>query len=266
MSCSQFEKSIALCAGSDLPREDELRLELHLADCSRCRRFAAELRESQDAFLRWRSEQPADHLLEKVRRGVLSQIAHDNKRIHSQLRMQIPFFNQRVRFALGTAAACLLFAILWTVWSKMTSEREAEIGKHEPAAAAGVPDDAVIAMKSPVHDPVEQTHEAAPVRRPALRAAVSSPAAEPAQPTAQAQVAESEVAPPSPPLRIELQTADPNVRIIWFVPQPPKEKASTGPVGGEEPGAETQAIPAARHGSIVSGRSHGPKEVTDEKL
>ncbi len=107
MSCQAFESMIALDAGGDLPAPDAERLERHLSSCGGCRRFAAEMRDSQQAVALL-ADAPVDgEVLAAIRAGVLREVERSEHR-----RRSTPFRLPPRVLALAAALAVALGALL----------------------------------------------------------------------------------------------------------------------------------------------------------
>jgi len=76
MSCDKFEPLIALYVENDLTVAETQAVESHLAGCDSCRKFAAEMRESQGALKTLRTEFVDDAVLLQVRTEVLGVASH----------------------------------------------------------------------------------------------------------------------------------------------------------------------------------------------
>lgn len=212
MSCGDYEGLIALRVGGDLPREDEGRLDGHLAGCSACRQFAQELQECQNALMRWRSEVPDSDLMENVRRNVLARIEEGQEAI-GRWRLQLPIFRLPLRFAAGIAIATLLVGSLWLTRHRRPPGREVQLPSRQSAASPslGVP-----GPRRETQTRVIAQAQTAPKRK--VRLTASAPGDSRAGQPEPVDIMEK-LDTSLQPLRIELQTADPNIRIIWFVPK-----------------------------------------------
>jgi hypothetical protein len=74
MSCSNFERLIALDVEGDLSSTERGRVEAHLRECSDCWDLAEELRESQSVFKSLREDVPDAAALLALRERVLSEV------------------------------------------------------------------------------------------------------------------------------------------------------------------------------------------------
>jgi hypothetical protein len=214
MSCGDYEGLIALRVGGDLPREDEGRLDGHLAGCSACRQFAQEFQECQNALILWRSGAPDADLMENVRRNVLARIKEGRGRSIGSWRLQLPIFRFFLRFAAGVAITSLLVGSFWLARHRRPPGREVQ-PPSRPSAASLSPGAADPRRETQTH----AIAQAGTVPKRKARLTASAPRdsragqREPVEKMGELDTSALK------PLRIELQTADPNIRIIWFVPQ-----------------------------------------------
>lgn len=237
MNCRRVEKLIPLYVEGDLASGVADRLTSHLEWCGRCNWLADEYKESQD-WLR-AGEQPEfdSAFLDNFKAGVLSRIGKSSTR-SSLLGSLMQQWGRRQVLALSAALLLLIFgAVVLYVYQLRIAGNPATLQAvgETPNPETGGPDNRI----------------ASPVATPATAAGVSKPknvkreirfkspdrnriaARQRFQRTLLSppdQIIESATAlaePPSvgvdddPPgmLRIEIQTGDPNIRIIWFAPK-----------------------------------------------
>jgi anti-sigma factor RsiW len=216
MNCDRFEKYIALSAGGDLPLGDQEPLNSHLAACIHCRRFAEEMNENRNEWRLLCFEVPDEALMAHVRRNVLDAVAELPEGRQPTVRQ----WSRRLAFAGAAAAVALGILALWLA----DSQAPGEAGKTDRALpVAGNLPEPPAESKSAATPPAENS-ATAPERR-------SRPAGNPAA-GAPTRAAIEHLKPAVEPLRLELQTADPNVRIIWFIPPSETGKIPTRPIGG----------------------------------
>ncbi|HEX6625967.1 MAG TPA: hypothetical protein VF064_19780 [Pyrinomonadaceae bacterium] len=234
MDCKRAEELMPRDAGGDL--EDgraRAGLSAHLGDCAPCRRLAAEWAESR-ALLRLHEPPEFDAaFFEHVRRNVMREIttpttAAPAPTVFAALLALLP----RARTLAYAASLALVFAALLFglrlsrapqptkvagggVASSVNEALAKEINPPRPTPRIVVREQAH--RKTRAFKTVPRADRPAPTRAAALpdAAALSS------LPDAAAELAvvrdEREM------LKIELQTRDPNVRIIWFSPQPSEQ-------------------------------------------
>lgn len=222
MGCKEFESHVALHAGGDLPEKDIARLESHLARCTDCSRMMLEMKENLDSLAQWHKEIPEERELEELRRGVMTSIAAGA--VHESVidRFRITFFSGGIRLAAALALSIAVIMVVWFVVLHSTApveiantgspERSNAIAAAQAPAATGLPPRVGPARRSDPLTAVSKSHETSAFPVPAKsRARVSK---QPAEKLLRNPVLE----------RIELQTADPNIRIIWLVGPRPRER------------------------------------------
>jgi len=193
---------LPLWVEDDLSAADLTVIEGHLAECPTCREAAARLQASQ-AWLREALAPPFSATDERVwHRAVMAQI-----RVEATAK---PI--RRLALRRGLLAACAASLLIATfIW------------RHEPKGPVQlsgfeVPPAPKIVAPPPGAQPIHAPREAPQMARPSLRTGLSQTAG----------------SPPSPePARIEFQTADPNIRIIWLARAMPIP--DTNPSLQEEP-------------------------------
>lgn len=189
MRCAKVGKALPLSVGDDLDAGRSGEVSAHLAVCERCRALEAGLRDSRE----WLESVPPPPLEESdysaVRRGVWERIEGKGNTAAERL----PRHAGRLVLAGGLLAGALLAAFLSVRSHSRTLQPEARGLVASPAAAA-TPEPGLLVRNSPDPSPVHAISTAPRARvRPAVPPAGSSV------------------------VRIEFQTANPGVRIIWLV-------------------------------------------------
>jgi hypothetical protein len=180
-------EQLPLWIGGDLGPADMAAVDAHLSRCPACQQEAAHLRRSQ-AWLRETQEPPfeaGDRA--RLRRNVLAQIRQE------PLPSPIQRFRPRPAWLAACAAALLLAVLTW--------HRDTPVRLPVPDAAPPT----VNPVPSPPDPPPHQTTQAA-LRPPRAKPVEAAPV-------------------PEAPARIEFQTADPTVRIIWLAQARPLPEA-----------------------------------------
>lgn len=184
---------LPLWVEGDLDLQEHLSVEGHLAQCPECRAASEQLRASQ-AWLRAALDSPfSPEDRERLRRKVMAQL-------HAEPAPR-PLGRLTSRHALlAASAATLLLALSWRLSPRpATSAVPPQIlpsqphGSVQPALSRPA--------AAPAWPPVPLAR-AAPTSYPASRAEVLDP-------------------PGAAPARIEFQTADPSIRIIWLAQAKP---------------------------------------------
>lgn len=184
---------LPLWAGSDLEAAEMTAVDRHLEECPTCRAAAEDLRTSQA----WLQEAMAPPFgvadHARLRRAVM-----DRVEVEPRPRPRPP----RLRPSLLAAAALLLASFTWAL--------------HRPRPVALVP------VAGPaVPEPAPPDPKPAPLQPHPLAIRVAPAPVRPEPPTASAG-----------PTRIEFQTADPTIRIIWLAqakPLPETEPSTEKP-------------------------------------
>ncbi|MBI4855073.1 MAG: zf-HC2 domain-containing protein [Acidobacteria bacterium] len=109
MNCIDFQKQIALYVGGDILEKDLIIVEKHLAVCKTCRVFMVELQESQLSLVKFGDIDLPESVFTNLRASVLSQIAISNQKI-SWWQQFFSFFYSW-RYALVTSALLLTISI-----------------------------------------------------------------------------------------------------------------------------------------------------------
>ncbi|MBO0863418.1 MAG: zf-HC2 domain-containing protein [Chloracidobacterium sp.] len=231
MRCTHAEKLIPLFAGDDLPAPEADALRQHLKSCANCRRLAAEFEESRD----WLREFAAPQFDEAALDGMRDSVLRDVRRIENRsrcIKWIVPGWN--LRFAFITSLALLLFGALFILAINhrqpphnpdpnqvklKTGKTKTDRAKNDERIAGGKKGQRKFRRKPIRHETdVSPQIEAASVAPNLITQNMET-----AKPFAD-QSAEPDPAPINPNpnrnmLRIEIQTADPNIRIIWFAPK-----------------------------------------------
>ena len=204
MKTSHVLAQLPLWVEGDLDHPELAAIEAHLADCAACRLAAEHLKTSQD-WLREATTPPFDASdRSRLRRSVMDQIYAEAA---AQPSRRFP-----LRSALLAACAASLFVGM-LVWRQ---ERGAELQVSPPVASS---------LPNVVGQPTQtDPHSILADPRP-------SPSGRAHHLPIRGQ--ESESPPPGEPARIEFQTADPTIRIIWLAQAKPLPE--TDPILQEEP-------------------------------
>jgi hypothetical protein len=242
MRCTHAEKLIPLFAGDDLPAREADALRRHLESCANCRRLAGEFEESRDWMRSFAAPQFDNTVLDGMRDSVLRDIGRIENR-GRWLQWIVPGWN--LRFAFAASLALLLIGVLLGLMInrrqpphdpqsnqarvKEGGDNQVELppdktpddrAKNDKRIATGKPDrrrSERKAIKPGLNEP-QQTEEQ--VVEPDL-IAHNMDATEPATNQSDGHdLADTDPDANRNMLRIEIQTADPNIRIIWFAPMP----------------------------------------------
>lgn len=233
MNCRRVEKLIPLFIEGDLASGAADRLTSHLEWCGRCSWLADEYKESQN-WLR-AGEQPEfdSAFLDSFKTGVLRRIEKSSTRSSLLGSLMQQWGNRRV-LAFSAAALIIFGAVVLYVYQSRIHGNPASLQavKETPNSVTTRPDNP---NASPGATPAtapdsSKRNNARRQGRPdgnhiAARQRSERPLLYPANPiiesaTAPAEPLPSSIADDSPGmLRIEMETGDPNIRIIWFAPK-----------------------------------------------
>jgi putative zinc finger protein len=241
MQCTHVEKLIPLFAGDDLPAREADALRRHLESCEKCRRLAAEFEESRDWLRGFAAPQIDEAMLDGVRDSVLRDIGRIENRAR-WLQWINPGWNLRFAFA-ASLALLLASALLGLVINRRQSPHDPKPDRAESWKGGG--DQVKLPPGKTLNGQANDDQQAAPRkidrrkfrREPIKRGPGESPQAEermvePDLVTQNTGAVGPIIDPSTAPdpagadpdanqdtLRIEIQTADPNIRIIWFAPK-----------------------------------------------
>ena len=241
MNCRRVEKLMPLYVEDDLQPALATRIASHLEWCGRCNWLADEYKESQ-SWLRASTPPEFDRaLLDSVKSSALAQIASNRNRA-SRWAALAEHWNRRQVFALSAAA--LVIVATFVVYLYQT--RMKDVRRIESVLKA--PDEVPRIDRSPDLNIAPQTALAASLQsersdRKRIRHSLKGFArSDGATEKEELDVARNQS--PVPPqaqspglsndskdlLRIEIQTSDPLIRIIWFAPResdsPPTKPAT----------------------------------------
>jgi cytoskeletal protein RodZ len=236
MQCAHTEKLIPLYVGQDLPADEAEAIRRHLETCGHCRNLATEFEDSRVWLSAFSAPEFDEATLEGMRDAVLSEIGRIEQR-KGWSQWFIPGWNLRFAAAVAVAVLIAIFAFYDRRGEPSQTfpaqEKIANKDQNKRQQGTGDPNsDNVAVNPSPLpFQPAPQKHrrerieKRRPVELPAQRnetvAFVPAPInIEPAvEPPAGAPGTNSDVAVTREMTRIEFQTADPNIRIIWLTPK-----------------------------------------------
>jgi hypothetical protein len=259
IDCARVAQLLPLYVGGDIEETVAQALTQHLHDCPQCRALAADYAASHAWLHAGAQPEFADEFYDGIRAAVLRRIKDERRPIGPQRTpFFAPLFNQRALYvAASVVLLWLVGALAWHAFSGRTNETK------QPALANANIDSVqtprVIASPRPLRGPSpeqKQTPPNAPLRKrqstqtevttaalprvrngqdkqsvsQPMRNVVPVPPADGGQfvavnqaPAAATNAAAANVA----ATRIELQTADPNIRIIWLAQQPADDAPAT---------------------------------------
>jgi len=241
MKCTHAEKLIPLFAGDDLSAQESDALRQHLESCANCRRLAAEFEESRDWMRGFAAPQFDEAMLDDLRDSVLREIGRGENRSR-WLQWIVPGWN--LQFAASMAALLLIAFLAVYVYrgrqprpgpgQKDFVNKKQDDNPKDPDNRARRDNERFDGNPSPV--PTQQpprkreyrvieNPRVKPVQPPDPVIATVAPVPAPinvepvVEPLPGGVMAKDDVAFTREMTRIEFQTADPNIRIIWLTPK-----------------------------------------------
>ena len=263
MNCEQFEQLIALQVEGDLPHSQQAKLSNHLSVCGSCHRFAEEIRDSQAALRGYTGEDFGERILADIRKSVMSQI-HSGAISLSRWERFAGWLGvsdiNRLIWAISGAAAVLVLTSTIAFYAFLKSGPNVEIIATAPTLNLPGSDPRANAFRKETpttYVPVRRHVKRPPDMQDSMIASNSGPPL-PSLPSFEnvpgttdlsTQLVASESSgsgsgsdsgaipvTKKDVTRIEMQTANPNIRIIWFV----DKKLNAPPVGVLSDGEETK--------------------------
>jgi hypothetical protein len=253
MTCAEIEDRVALYAGGELDAESARDVQRHAATCPACQGLLDELREQRETMAEWRDAEPSEDALREMRTGVLAGIARGEARPGVLARMGLRPSRPAAWGLTGLAAAALLVFAVWTGVSRSNDVPPATHASARPSLAASqaaVETAGRTVAPAPAERRAEAGGETSAPSSPAAASAAAPVTLRPRPATAKPATAGATIASvsrrdaedlgasaaisdasPGPVRRIEFQTADPNIRIIWLMPGAAPDPERTGEPG-----------------------------------
>jgi hypothetical protein len=231
MPCAHAEKLIPLFAGDDLSAREADALRLHLESCANCRRLASEFAESRDWLREFSAPQFDEATLDGMRDSVLRDIGRIENRPR-RLQWIVPGWNLQFMASMSM----LLLIVLVAAYAYRGSRSRPVPGKKD------------VVITNPSRNQNNEGFKVNPSPVPAQRSwrkrarrIIEPPSVKPVH-APDRVIAQMSISPSpinieptfGPPggdaakddvmfnremTRIEFQTADPNIRIIWLTPK-----------------------------------------------
>lgn len=211
MNCRRIEESIPLYVEGDLAADKARTVAHHLLDCQSCAAVASDYRASQQLLKGYAPPDFSPAFFDGLREGVLREINKESRQ-PGFIEMLAARFNWNL--ALSAAMLALLFVATgaYLYLNRSGAGPEEQIANGQPDAE----DKPSYDHSSSVGIPIEESPAPAP-RKPRPRPRVNPARVVRGEPrTVVARVETKTVPRDEEKLRIEIQTSDPNIRIIWF--------------------------------------------------
>lgn len=219
MNCKQLDDLLPLYAGRDLDEKRARLVSEHVHICSTCARVAGEYRDAVELAQHFAPPVFSDNVYASVRRQVMQQI-EDEPTAPLLPQMFVSWFRPRMTWAIASAVvvAVAVLAFYFVVNrgadNRLTAinqgtvshnERGQSQGPEAPATASAAPS-ATSETNTPRHSKPKRVRN---LLRTGVIATNRRNSAEPNSLPVNDSV-------PERTLRVEIQTKDPNIRIIWF--------------------------------------------------
>ena len=217
MNCKNVEPLLSLYVGRDLDEERSRLVAAHLQSCTECTLAADEYAGASQLLRRYEAPVLSDEIYAGIRKQVLNEIERESQAplspgIFSQLFLALV----QPRMRLITAALLLAISVIALYLSRNSSrqlpnDRQAAVRTEQPNQGGSGADlrseksnESAGSSSFSNKGPVRVASTSHPITRKRQRAvAVSEPSSAPA------------------PLRVEMQTSNRNIRIIWLSDQRP---------------------------------------------
>ncbi len=246
MNCKLVQELLPLYVGRDLEEKRAQMITAHVQSCSECAGSADEYRETRQLLQQFATPPFSEAVCAGIRHRVLRDIER-GATAPGLSRLLESLFRPRLRWAIATALLLAVSVFAFYFIAKRANDRQqfAYSGPtvDRPTAPSikegeGRPPASPVQKRNPVQGLAGSTHQsqrrkrigAAPDRTGSTRAN----SADARSMTAEAAPERNNLAEPdavptrdsgitAKTLRVEMQTKDPNIRIIWFSPQPTKQ-------------------------------------------
>lgn len=234
MKCELSEKLIPLYVGGDLEPDESDAVRLHLESCAGCNRLAEDFYSSRNWFAAAPPPDFDEASFANLRASVLSRIQQQPS-TQKWFDWLLPKWNPGLVLAASAAALVLISGLLITIYRDQTPS----VKNGEEVIADRAVSTTAVSKPNSAHSKQPETKQviaSSQASRRSNRLKVETTSLPPeafqndpfGQPLEEQQTiddpaAVAEAAPTEQKekdmLRIELQTADPNIRIIWFTPK-----------------------------------------------
>jgi hypothetical protein len=242
MNCNQIEELLALYAGHDLDERREQQVATHLQTCTACTVASADYREARELLRGLTPPAVSDDVYSEIRNNVWRRIEAESS--PSLFQSMAVWF--RPQFVWATAAAALLITVsalgIYLVAKRSSIQPEAVVTKPKEAIQQQAPPGERRASgPSNPQSEIPQPRQASVPKRRGKPDHVGAPerADSFVAPSPDTQIVRTQLSSPiigrddsdfavpksEKSLRMEIQTKNPNIRIIWFAQRDPKPVA-----------------------------------------
>lgn len=226
MNCKQLDELLPLYAGRDLDEKRARLVSDHVQICEACARVAGEYRDAVELAQHFAPPVFSDSVYASVRRQVMQQI-EDEPTAPRLPQMFVNWFRPRLAWAAASALIIAFgFFALYLVVNR-TADVQPVVNIHPAVNPEQTPESMTIPRTTEPaavekRKPAEDKRKGF-VNRPPLVAAKAPDSSSRTgispklrDPEATNSLPAVDAAPGESPLRVEIQTKDPNIRIIWF--------------------------------------------------
>lgn len=235
MDCTRVEELLVLFSGDDLDARQAEAVRDHLSACPTCQAQADELAASRAWLQATPPPQFDDAFYSELRQSVLRELPLV-KEEGGRFAWLVGFLPQwRWQPVLALATVAVLLFVSWAAYRKSSypsNARSPEVAeKPKPTVLPEQKNDFAVNVPNATPSSGGSSNRTLPgVRKTAKRQAAPPTVAPPEAPKAallaQANTPDVGTVPPAPTsapemMRMEFQTADPNIRIIWLTPKAP---------------------------------------------
>ena len=248
MNCKHVQELLPLYIGRDLEENYTRMIAAHMQSCVECAGSADEYRETRQLLQQFTPPLFSEAVYAGIRQRVLREIEREAT-APGLSRLLESLFRPRLRWAVATALliAVFLFAFYFTAnrRANLTNDRQqladsrrtvdvptpSSIKESEGLPPASTVQRPVRGLAGGIHQPQRRKSPAAvadrtrsvAVNTPDARSKIAGSAPEGSSGSEPDAAAARDSTASEKPLRVEMQTRDPNIRIIWFTHQPTKQ-------------------------------------------
>jgi anti-sigma factor RsiW len=241
-NCKRISRNISPYVAGDLVGESEREVAAHLSACGECRRLAEAFSESRSWLTEaWALPEFSAEFYSGIRSSVLADIGRE------RMRSKPSFFRPRWLYATAFAAVLIASAAMLQHFSStrrqvvpslaLAPQVTGQPTLHQAKATdlsslpqtpglSGTRGVQVSRFEPAKRQAPSDTGQTARTNRAPIAPAIESPAGVRPVVTESAPVADGSASSPQV-ARIEIQTANPNIRIIWLQPREPQESDET---------------------------------------
>lgn len=249
MNCKQVQELLPLYVGRDLEENCAHLVTAHVQSCAECAGSADEYRETRQLLQQFAPPPFSDAVYAGIRQRVLREIEREAT-APGLSRLLESLFRPRVRWAVATALLLALSGFAFYFIANRTNDRRdrqqvADSGRtvDRPTPPSSRESDgprlvSTVQNPGPVQRLAGGTHQSqrrkgiggAPDRSATVNSADTQSMSAQTLPDRNNRsepdaVSARDSAISEKTLRVEMQTEDPNIRIIWFTPQPTKQNS-----------------------------------------